>query len=425
MQINYCGTVIFLTLLLAFTAKSQDTLTLSLQNAETRFLQENLILMAERLNIDVKDAQIRQALMWENPEFTIEHQIINREEAGLFGFTNSDNTVFEIEQLIQIGGKRGRKARLLELEKVHTEHKFDLLLREFKRTLREAFFRLAFINRIEGMYHQQIDALDRILMSFEEQFERGNIARLEVMRIRSLLLELEQEYSEVLSDQHEAQNILKILLQLQEEVPLPQLPQNIRAATIQQNGLEISELNELAMVHRSDYRAALAANDAAHQLLRFERSNAVPDVEVGLVHDRFDGPIDNYFGLSLNFPLAFWNRNQGNIQIARHQILQTDLVASYQRQGITHEIAQTLTRYERATHLINRLDDTFEEDFSTIIEVLLRQYQQGDIRLIEFIDFYESFRDGVKRNYSIQEEYLQAVEELNFTVGRDIFQFNF
>lgn len=404
---------------------SADTLRLTLEHAETLFLNENLLLIAERLNVDIKDAEIRQARLWENPEIGIEHQVINRDRSGPIGFTGSDNTAFEIEQLISTAGKRGRTIQLLEIERTQTEHQFDLYLREFKRSLREEFFQLAFLNRIAGLYQEQIDALERILHSFEGQQQQGNIARLEVIRVRNLMLELEQEYNDVLSDQLESQNALKVLLHLQEEVPAPLLPDDFESKVLLVAGLDISDLMETAHAYRSDLLATEASAQAAKQMLHVERANAFPDVGIGLVYDRLDGPVDNYFGITLNVQVPLWNRNQGNIQTARHQIRQSELIKTQQQQGIKHEIEQSLQRYKRASNLLARSGESYEQDFASIMESLLRQYQNGDIRLIEFIDFYESFRESAIRNFNIREEFLRAAEDLNYTVGRDIFEFNF
>lgn len=60
-----------------------------------------------------------------------------------------------------------------------------------------------------------------------------------------------------------------------------------------------------------------------------------------------------------------------------------------------------------------------------IITQMLRRYQDGEIRLIEFIDFYDSFREAMIRSWSIQEEFLKAVEDLNMTVGIDLVPFEF
>lgn len=402
-----------------------DSLHLSLNQAETLFLERNIVLMAEKLQIDVKEAEVRQARLWHNPEIGVEHQIINRDRSGPIGFTGTDNTVFEIEQLISTAGKRGRTVQLLELEKSQAKHQFDILLREFKRLLRQEFFQLAYLNRIEGLYQEQIDALERILLSFEEQHEQGNIAQTEIIRIRGLLLEIEQEYSSVLSEQLESQNALTVLLQLDSQIPVPELPDDIASTTIQLTNLELSDLNEIAMASRSDLLTVRSASDVARQQLRVERAGAFPDIGIGLVYDKLDGPIDNYFGVTLNVEIPLWNRNQGNIQAARHQIRQAELSLTHQEQGVINDVESSLARYNRSLHLLGRTDSSYEQDFSIILEAILTQYQEGEIRLFEFIDYYESFREGIIRNYTIKEEFLRAAEELNFSVGTDVFQFNF
>jgi len=402
-----------------------DTLKLSLKQAETIFLNANLLLIAERLNIGIKDAEIRQARLWENPEIGVEHQIVNRDKSGLIGISATDNTVFELEQIITTAGKRSRTIQLLELEKLQSEHQFDLYLREYKRNLREEFFQLAYLNHTAGLYQKQIDALERILRSFEEQQELGNIARLEVIRIRNLMLELEQEYNVVLNNQHESQRVLKVLLQLQNEVPVPQIPTDLDSKVSLVSGLNINDLIEEARSSRSDLLSKEFAEKAARQLLRVERSKAIPDIGIGLVYDRLDGPVDNYLGITLNVQVPLWNRNQGNIQSARLHIRQAELIKTQQLLSLSHEIEQSLRQYERASDLLARAGESYEQEFSSILESVMIQYRQGEIRLIEFIDFYESFRESVIRNYSIREDYLRAVEDLNFTVGRDIFEFNF
>lgn len=399
---------------------------LTLQQAEALFLEQNLLLLAEKAQIDIKEAEIRQARLWDNPEITVEHQIINRSESSRpIGFTGSDNSIFEVEQLISTAGKRRHTIKLLELEKMSVEHAFDQLLREFKRSLREEFFRLAFLNRIEGLYSEQIDGLKTLLTHFEKQQKQGNIARIEVIRIRGLLLEIEEEYNSVLNEQSEAQNALKILLQMQQGAPVPELPETFDAMIEQVHGLNIEELSQLAYTSRSDLLAIQTATNATQQMLRVERLNAFPDLGLGLVYDRLDGPVDNYFGVMLNLQIPLWNRNQGNIQIAKHQIRQSKLIEDQYWQSVKHSIKQSIKRYERAFQLFNSIDKSYVQYFSIIMEALMSQYKNGDLRLVEFIDFYESFRESTIRTFNIQESFLNAAEELNFTIGKDIFQFNF
>ncbi len=420
-----CGLLTILFALISLQLMASDTLRMSLQEMETRFVEENLLLMAERLDLDILGQEIRKAGLWENPDFEIEHQIINRDGKGPIGFTGRDNTAFEIEQLIYTAGKRGHRIQIRELEKLQAEQRLDMLIRQFKRTIREEFITLAFLNRIEGLYQEQIEALEQILAAFEDQAEQGNIPRLEVIRIRSLLLEVEQEYGDVLKDQIDSRQTLRVLLQLEDEVPHPEMPDELGDALELPEELAVGELYETALNRRSDLQSARTATVAAERSLMLEKANQWPDVGVGLVYDRLDGLVNNYFGITFSMELPVWNRNRENMQIAQYQITQRELLVNQKQQELLHEIQASLERFDRATRLLERVDMTFEEEFGTIIDALMVQYQQGDIRLIEFIDFYESFRDGIVRNYGIWEDYFKAAEELNFAVGEDILQFNF
>lgn len=418
------GYLIALTFFIPFSLIGQDTLELTLRETEERFLRENLVLMAEKLELDILDLQIKKAGLWDNPEFEIEHQIINRSGKGPIGFTGNDNTAFGIEQLIVTAGKRGHRIKLAELDKIKVEHQLEYLTRKFIKSLRVEFFRLAFLNRIEGLYQEQIDALDQILTTFEEQ-EEGNIPRIEIIRLRSLLLELEKDYSEILGEIEEARQVLRILLQLENQVLVPQVPSDISDIIDLSVMPEIEDLYPRALESRRDLQIAQTSIASAERSLMLEQANRYPDVGVGLVYDRLDGLVDNYFGITFSLELPVWNRNRENIQIAQHQIRQNEILLNQKQGELFQEVRVALNRYQRALRLLDRVDVTFEDEFGAILESITRQYRQGEMRLIEFIDFYESFRDGIKRNYSVQEELIRAAEELNFTIGEDIFQFNF
>jgi outer membrane protein, heavy metal efflux system len=422
---KYCGTILLLSALFAFTATSQDTLTLSLRDAETRFLNENLILMAEHLELDIQDLEIRKAGLWNNPEFEVEHQIINREGRGPVGFTGRDNTVFGIEQLFITAGKRGHRIRLQELDKLRTEQQLNLLIRTFILTLREEYIRLAYLNRIEGLYQRQIDALEIIFESSEGQYQMGNIPRLEIIRLRSLLLELEKEYNEILEEQMESRQSLKILLHLEDQIPVPELPEDPWQATGRPLELNLDDLYEMALESRGDIRSTLIAVNAAERSLLLEQANQWPDLGIGLGYDRLDGFVENYFGIGFSIQLPLWNRNRENIRIATHRIRQSELMLTQQQLELRHVLESAVNRVNRAQRLYERTELSYENEFGEIIQALTLQYQRGDIRLIEFVDFYESFREGVIRKYTVREDLLRAAEELNFMVGLDVFEFIF
>ena len=60
--------------------------TLTLKEAEQRFLERNLSLIAERYNIDMAQAQVLQAKLFENPVISLEQNVYNLLNGKYFDF---------------------------------------------------------------------------------------------------------------------------------------------------------------------------------------------------------------------------------------------------------------------------------------------------------------------------------------------------
>ena len=402
-----------------------DTLLLRLSDAEALFLERNVLLAAERLNVDVDRARIRQERLWQNPQVELEHQIVNRQGSGPIGFSDSDNSIVEIEQLVFDAGRRRQSVRLRAMEMARSEMQFDRFLRESKRFLREQFVALWFVNRQAGLYESQIEALERVLAGFQEQHEQGNVARMEVMRLRSLLYELTTQYHEALRERDEKQDRLALLLHLHDQTPVALLPETVGTTTTAVPVLQRDDLVQAALRARPEMLAVRQSVAISEQELRVERREALPEVGMGLVYDRLDGPAEPYVGLTMNVTVPLWNRNQGTIQAQRHRVRQEQMKAEYVEQEVMRDVDRARKRLERSMDLLERVEDRFEEDYSSMIDQLLQRYEEGALNLIEFIDFYESFREAMIRTWQIQREFLDAIGELNFSVGAEVVPMDF
>src|SRR5260221_13865982 len=92
----------------------QDTVRLSLPEAEKMFLDSNLQLLAQRYNIDANKALVIQARLWPNPNFTIGHSIYSGEINKFFPTGNQDETYGSLSQLILLAGKRNKQIRIAQ-----------------------------------------------------------------------------------------------------------------------------------------------------------------------------------------------------------------------------------------------------------------------------------------------------------------------
>lgn len=108
----------------AQTAALNDTIVLSRTQAEALFLEKNISIISEKLNIDIADAQVIQAKLWPNPTLTIGelnlwHNATAQEVPPLWGnFGKTTQVTAELGQLVQTAGKR---KKLIAMEKVSAD----------------------------------------------------------------------------------------------------------------------------------------------------------------------------------------------------------------------------------------------------------------------------------------------------------------
>src|ERR1700760_762708 len=114
----------------------QDTVRLTLPEAEKMFLDSNFQLLAGRYNIDASKALIIQARLWPNPNFSIGHTLYSGTLRKFFPLGANDETTAGLSQLILLAGKRNKQVKLAQAGAQLSEYQFFDLLRTIKYVLR-------------------------------------------------------------------------------------------------------------------------------------------------------------------------------------------------------------------------------------------------------------------------------------------------
>ena len=64
-----------------------------------------------------------------------------------------------------------------------------------------------------------------------------------------------------------------------------------------------------------------------------------------------------------------------------------------------------------------------ERDFGTIIEGVNSNYQKRNISLLEFIDYYQAYKETCLQLYQTEKDVFLAMEEVNTVTGSDVFSY--
>ncbi|SET13729.1 TolC family protein [Hymenobacter actinosclerus] len=397
-----------------------DTLRLTLPEAEQRFLAGNLQLLAQRYNIAAAEAQIQQARLWDNPTISIEQNAYNQYTHRVLDVTRQGNSIVQVQQLLALAGRRRAAADVARQSTLVEQFTFDDLLRNLRYQLRSTFYDLYFKQQSVGVYDMEVASFQRTVNLYQGQYEKGNIALKEVIRLKAFLFQLRNERQALLSEIAAQQADLRILLR--DEAGTYYLPQaddaRLRALTLA--GRSEQQLIDSAQVARADVRARQAAVQQQTQNLRYQRALATPDLAVGYVYDRAGNYIQNYHALSLGVAVPLFNRNQGNIRTARNQI-------DISRAQLSQQQLQAENDVQEAWRLARQTDQLYQSagrdtgDFDRLMVGIDQSYAKRNLTIVEYLDFYESYKNNLVQLNNLRASRVRAFEQLNFAVGRPVF----
>ena len=379
--------------------------TLTLKEAEQRFLERNLSLIAERYNIDMAQAQVLQAKLFDNPVISLEQNVYNRLNGKYFDFGKEGEAVVEIEQVIHLAGQRNKQVRLEKINKEIAEYQFEEVMRTLRQELNEKFVEVYFLSKSIGIYEREVNSLQTLLAGMKIQQEKGNISLMEISRLESMLFSLKKEKNEQENDLLTTRGELNLLLNLPGDT---QVQLSLDEEVLQQ--LDLSQLS-------------FADLNASRANLKLQKSMAFPEFSVKGNYDRAGNFINDYFAIGVSLSVPIFNRNQGNIKAARFSIQQAGVEQEHAANRADMELFTAYTSLEKAIQLYQSTNMDLERNFEKLITGVNENFTKKNISLLEFIDYYDSYKETCIQLYEIRKNVFLAMENLNTVVGQNILNY--
>lgn len=396
--------------------------TLTLKEAEQRFLERNLSLIAERYNIDMAQAQVLQAKLFENPVISLEQNVYNRLNGKYFDFGKEGEAVVEIEQVIHLAGQRNKQVRLEKINKEIAEYQFEEVMRTLRQELNEKFVEVYFLSKSIAIYEKEVNSLQVLLGGMKIQQEKGNISLMEISRLESMLFFLRKEKNERENDLLTTRGELNLLLNLPEDT---QVQLSLDEEVLQQ--LDLSQLSfadlKAIINERPDQKIARSTVNASRANLKLQKSMAFPEFSVKGNYDRVGNFINDYFAIGVSLSVPIFNRNQGNIKAARFSIQQAGVQQEYAANRADMELFTAYTSLEKATQLYQSTNMDLERNFEKLITGVNENFTRKNISLLEFIDYYDSYKETCIQLYEIKKNVFLAMENLNTVVGQNVLNY--
>jgi len=398
-----------------------DTMKLTLKQAEDHFLQANLNLLAQHYGIDVAQAQVITAKLFPNPDFSFSN--------GIYANNATDGPAykeqsFSISQLFTTAGKRNKNIRLQQIGVEQAKYQFFDLLRTLKFTLRSDFYTVYYQQQSAKVYSLEINSLDTTLKAYRGEYAKGYIALKELLRIQAQLYSLQAEYSSLLAGIDTTAARLNMLLRVPATTAIEPIVSDSLASNEKLADVPYRRLLDSAEVNRYDLRYSKAGVDYSRMNLQLQKATAVPDISLSLNYDKLGGYGTNYFGAGIEFNLPFFDRNQGNIKQAKIQVEQSDLQLQLHQDQVESDVATGYKTALRQEEIYNSFDPKFKPDFTHLIQEVYKNYMKRNISLLEFLDYYDTYKTNTLLLNNQLLGYVTALEQLNYVTGTSFYNQN-
>jgi cobalt-zinc-cadmium efflux system outer membrane protein len=403
-------------LIFGSTVFGQDTLRITLKQADSLLILRNLTLVASQYDIDAAEAATIQAKLFSNPELSTEWNLYNPAKSRWLDVGSNGQKIISIEKVFQIAGQRNTSIKLAEENKRMTVLQYEALARSLRYELHVAFHRYYFLNHAVNSIDSQLKLLRNLIRVYGEQYEKGNISLQELARLNTTYFNINKQIKDVQQEQIKLQETLKILL-AEDRFVLPENPETI-SNTI--SNLQLEDLVVRALESRPEIKINESQQQQNHLRYALAKKEAVPDLVAGVVYDQSGSYINNYTALTLGARIPIFNRNQGNIRAARIGIEQGEVLQLAIEERIKKEVESAWRTFQLLWTQYNEVGEDHEEHLNQLSEGLVNNYSKNNISLLEFTDLFEAYNTNIIQFNELKADLIQSYEDLNYAVGEDI-----
>ncbi len=408
-----------------------DTLLLSRQQAEQIFIQKNLSLIAEKLNVEQAEAMVIQAKLWPNPSLSIDEvnlwatpkQLSMGEELPpLFGdsFGRNRQVSIELEQVLLTAGKRRKLVAFENIGKEIASVYYEELLRNLKVELRNSLTQLQYLQNFQTVFGRQISETQQLLRAYQRQLSTGNIERAEVVRLKALVIELRHEQAAMQKEIYELQKELVVLLALPSDTYLLIEDEDLQPEIYNPEQYQLAELLSKANEKRPDLLVSGLESDQFEKLFAYERANRVPDLALKAGYDRGGNFLYNFIGFGIGIDLPLFNRNQGNIKYAQIGMEKAGFLQQEKQRHVEAEVIQAFLRLSASFDLYQSVEPDYESELDQMLGSYTSNFINRNVGMLEFLDFLDAYLTTKKNILEAKRELIINFEELKFAVGSEL-----
>ena len=385
---------------------------ITISDAVSIFLQQNLQLVSSRYDIDTVDAEKLTAALRPNPEISVGFSSIPLDFRDNFIKPQTFN--YDISQTFELGGKRRKRIDVANANSAVAQAEFQIVVWQLTNDLKKKFYAVLLAESLLKLAQENQKTFAEIVKHTTEVFQLGEISGLDLQRLEIEKFKFDTDVANSERDYEVALRDLRVTLggdyrSMDIEV----------AGTIdyyQPYEFSLSDLRDKALAARPDLKAAQLSERAADASIRLQDAQRIPDVTLGAGVEQVPQE-GNTYNVGIGIPLPVHNRNQGE----RAKALIEKRKAQNQQQLITNQVLSDVDKALVAFEIQKRRVELYRSGVLTKVDDIQRltefSLKAGESSTLELLDAIRTRRETLAGFYQTLFDYQVSLLDLELATA--------
>lgn len=385
---------------------------LSVDDAVSIFLQQNLQLVAARYDVDLADAEKLTARLRPNPQLTVGSADL---PLGFSGPLIKEQTYsYGISETFELGGKRSKRIAEANANSDLARAGFQIVLWQLTNDVKKKFYAVLLTESLLKLAEENQKTFAEIVKHTTEVFQLGEISGLDLQRLEIEKFKFDTDVANSERDYELALRDLRFTL-----------GGDYRAMDIDVAGtidyyqpyeFSLADLREKALAARPDLKAAQVSERAADTTIRRQDAQRIPDLNLGA--GIAQAPLgSNTLTFNAAISLPWFDRNQGE----RAKALIQKQKAQNEQQFLTNQVLSDVDKALVAFNLQKRRVELYRTGVLTKVDDIQRltefSLKAGESSTLELLDAIRTRRDTLAGFYQTLFDYQVSLLDLELATA--------
>jgi cobalt-zinc-cadmium efflux system outer membrane protein len=385
---------------------------ITISDAVSIFLRQNLQLVASRYDVDTVDAEKLTARLRPNPEFSVGLSDIPLSFRDNFVKPQTFN--YDISQTFELGGKRRKRIEAANANSEVAQAEFQIVVWQLTNDLKKKFYAVLLAQSLLKLAQENQKTFAEIIKHTTEVFQLGEISGLDLQRLEIEKFKFDTDVANSERDYEVALRDLRVTL-----------GGDYRSMDIEVAGaidyyqpyeFSLPELRDQALAARPDLKAAQLSERAADAAIRLQDAQRIPDVTLGAGVEQVP-QAGNTYNVGIGIPLPVHDRNQGE----RAKALIEKRRAQNQQQIISNQVLSDVDKALVAFAIQKRRVELYRNGVLTKVDDIQRltefSLKAGESSTLELLDAIRTRRETLAGFYQTLFDYQVSLLDLELATA--------